>query len=63
MTHNERDFIELCKIPQVADFMLKAMQCWLIHGETFTKTVQEHLNNGDVEGMIEIVNRESQALA
>ena len=63
MSNNEREFIELCKTPQVADFMLKAMLCWLAHGEAFTKAVQEHLDHGNVEAMIEMVNRESQALA
>lgn len=63
MTHNERELIELCKTPQVADFMHKAVLCWLAHGESFMETVQEYLNNGDVDGMIDLVNRESQAIA
>ena len=63
MSNNEREFIKLCKTPQTADFMFKAMLCWLAHGEAFTKAVQKHLEQGNVEAMIEMVNRESQALA
>lgn len=63
MSINEREFMELCKTSQIADFMLKAMLCWLAHGEAFIEATTERLSNGDIEGMIKTVNNLSQASA
>lgn len=63
MTENERELINLCKTPQVAELMLKAMLCGLAYGNTFIEATKGCMERGDVNELIEIVNRESQALA
>lgn len=63
MTENERELINICKTPQVAEFMLKAMLCGIAHGTAFTDEIQGYINRGDVQGMIDIVDSKSRALA
>lgn len=60
MTANERELLQLCKNTATAAFTLKAVLCAVALGDAFFKETKSRLAHRDINGLIEIVNREGQ---